>query len=307
MWRPERRSPRRRPRPSVSSPANRSTSSPERRWPEPAGRLPSASGSIATVRFSTRNINWSRARRPTACAKAITVWRPIPSASSAAGTSASRLTTTATTAAITRTPTGAPTITRTAATCRFRRRRCGHRHKFRQDSIRPSQVRAIRRSRRAIPMGANTRRHNASIQATSGAIGDTKGVRMRSSNPVTVLVVVAALAASAGARLEAQEFTITEATSPAGLAVEQIKPRTIAFLDRPSEELIDPDAGLIRFEDWVQAKPVEKQFLTPFPSYLEPNVEVTVDGVLKRFKEKLHMYVGEARFVLARPPGSINL
>jgi hypothetical protein len=130
---------------------------------------------------------------------------------------------------------------------------------------------------------------------------------MRSSNPVTVLVVVAALAASAGARLEAQEFAITEATSPAGLAVEQLKPKTIAFLDRPSEELIDPDAGLIRFEDWAQAKPVEKQFLTPFPSYLEPHVEVTVDGVLKRFKEKLHMYVGEARFVLARPPGSIDL
>ena len=35
--------------------------------------------------------------------------------------------------------------------------------------------------------------------------------------------------------------------------------------------------------------------------------EVTVDGVRKRFKEKLHMYVAEARFLLARPPGSIDL
>ena len=33
----------------------------------------------------------------------------------------------------------------------------------------------------------------------------------------------------------------------------------------------------------------------------------TVDGVRKRFKEKLHMYVGEARFALARAPGSIDL
>ena len=65
--------------------------------------------------------------------------------------------------------------------------------------------------------------------------------------------------------------------------------------------------GLIRFEDWAQTRPVEKQFLSPFPSYLEPIVEVTVDGVRKRFKEKLHMYVGEARFALARPPGSIDL
>ena len=129
---------------------------------------------------------------------------------------------------------------------------------------------------------------------------------MRSSQTLTVLIAVAALAASCGS-LHAQEFAIAEAAWSATLDLEELKAKTIAFLDRPSEELIDPDAGLIRFEDWAQAKPVEKQFLTPFPSYLEPTVEVTVDGVPKRFKEKLHMYVGEARFVLARPPGSIDL
>jgi hypothetical protein len=32
-----------------------------------------------------------------------------------------------------------------------------------------------------------------------------------------------------------------------------------------------------------------------------------VDGVRKRFKEKLYMYVGEARFSLTRPPGSLDL
>src|ERR1700704_1389689 len=117
----------------------------------------------------------------------------------------------------------------------------------------------------------------------------------------------AMLTAMLGAQADAQEFRIEEVNSAAGLAVEQLKPKAIAFVDRPSEELIDPDAGLIRFEDWAQARPVEKQFLTPFPSYLEPTVEATVDGVRKRFKEKLHMYVGEARFALARPPGSIDL
>src|SRR5262249_17931703 len=50
-----------------------------------------------------------------------------------------------------------------------------------------------------------------------------------------------------------------------------------------------------------------KAVLDAFPSYLEPYVETTVDGVPKRFKEKLHMYVAEARFALARPPGSIDL
>jgi hypothetical protein len=130
---------------------------------------------------------------------------------------------------------------------------------------------------------------------------------MRSPKPIALLLGLMAFAATANAQVRGQEFRLEEATSLAGLAVEGLKPRTIAFVDRPSDELIDPDAGLIRFEDWAQARPVEKQFLTPFPSYLEPYVEVTVDGVRKRFKEKLHMYVGEARFALVRPPGSIDL
>jgi hypothetical protein len=130
---------------------------------------------------------------------------------------------------------------------------------------------------------------------------------MRSLQIAAVLAALAILIATFGTQVHAQEFKIEEVSSPAGLALDQLKPRSIAFIDRPSEELIDPDAGLIRFEDWAQARPIEKQFLSPFPSYLEPTVEATVDGVRKRFKEKLHMYVGEARFALARAPGSIDL
>ena len=122
---------------------------------------------------------------------------------------------------------------------------------------------------------------------------------------VALFATLAIWAATSATR--AQEFKIDEVTSVAALAVDQLKPKVIKFIDRPSEELIDPDAGLIRFEDWAQARPIEKQYLTPFPSYVEPTVELTVEGVRKRFKEKLHMYVGEARFALARPPGSIDL
>src|SRR5207302_2605076 len=127
------------------------------------------------------------------------------------------------------------------------------------------------------------------------------------------LFFVVAFACAAGfmtgavAQKTAQEFRLEEATSLAALAVDGLNPKTIAFLDRPSEELVDPDTGLVRFEDWAQARPVEKQFLSPFPSYVEPYVEVTVEGVRKRIKEKLHMYVVEARFVLTRPPGSVDL
>jgi hypothetical protein len=124
--------------------------------------------------------------------------------------------------------------------------------------------------------------------------------------PVSLLVVLFALA-TAGAQTRPPEFQLEEITTPAGFAVERLRPKTIAFIDRPGDELIDPDAGLIRFEDWAQARPIEKQFLTPFPSYSEPTVETMVDGVRKRQKEKLHMYVAEARFALARPPETIDL
>jgi hypothetical protein len=127
---------------------------------------------------------------------------------------------------------------------------------------------------------------------------------MRSIKLVAVLMAVAAVAAGPAV---AQEFQIVETASFAGLAVEQLKPKTIAFSDRPADELIDPDAGLIRFEDWTQAKPVQKQLLSPYPSFAEPTVELTVDGVRKRFKEKLHMYVAAARFLLARQPATIDL
>jgi hypothetical protein len=129
----------------------------------------------------------------------------------------------------------------------------------------------------------------------------------RSLQTAALLMGLTIFFATFGTQAHAQEFRIEEASSPAALAVDQLKPKTIAFTDRPSEELIDPDAGLMRFEDWAKARPIEKQFLSPFPSYVEPTAEVTVDGVPKRFKEKLHMYVGEARFALARPPGSIDL
>jgi hypothetical protein len=143
------------------------------------------------------------------------------------------------------------------------------------------------------------------IQITIGTIGERYRM-MRSLRPAAALFGLAAflaLFAEAGA----QEFKIEDVTSVARLAVEELKPKSIAFMDRPADEVVDPDVGLIRFEEWAQTKPIQKQFLSPYPSYVEPTVEITVDGVRKRFKEKLHMYVATARFPLARPPGSLDL
>jgi hypothetical protein len=116
-----------------------------------------------------------------------------------------------------------------------------------------------------------------------------------------------ALTWSSFAPVAAQEFKIADVTALAGLAVDQLKPKTIIFIDKPADETIDPEAGLVRFEDWAQSRPLQKQFLSPFPSYAEPMVETTVDGVRKRFKEKLNMYVAAARYSLARAPDALDL
>src|SRR5262249_61291768 len=95
--------------------------------------------------------------------------------------------------------------------------------------------------------------HRARLPLGQAAI-IRKDPRVRGSNPAALLVGLGVLVATSGAQVRAQEFRIQDVTSPAALAVDGLKPRTIAFLDRPSDELIDPDTGLIRFEDWAQAR-----------------------------------------------------
>jgi hypothetical protein len=105
----------------------------------------------------------------------------------------------------------------------------------------------------------------------------------------------------------AQEFRIEDVAAAGALPIEQLKPKTIAFTDQPAEELVDASTGFMRFEDWAKAQPLQKQFLSLYSGYSEPNDEVVIDGVKKRYREKLHMYVAQARFLLARPPGSLDL
>ena len=57
-----------------------------------------------------------------------------------------------------------------------------------------------------------------------------------------LLVLVAGWTAGAGAQTRPSELRLEEVTSPAGLAVDKLKPKEIAFIDRPNDELIYPDA-----------------------------------------------------------------
>jgi hypothetical protein len=106
---------------------------------------------------------------------------------------------------------------------------------------------------------------------------------------------------------KADDFRVEDVVSLADSPIAQLKPKTIVFADHPPENLVDPGTGFMRYEDWAKARPLEQKFLGLYPGYVEPNTDLVVDGVKKRFKEKLHMYVAAARFVLSRPPESLDL
>lgn len=122
---------------------------------------------------------------------------------------------------------------------------------------------------------------------------------MRAPRLIAVLAGLALYPAGS----HAQEFRLEETTSFAALAATDLKPKTIAFADRAVDA---QDGVFMRYEDWAKANPLQQQFLSLYPGYTEPNVDIIVDGVKKRYREKLHMYVAEARFIVAKPPGSIN-
>jgi hypothetical protein len=120
------------------------------------------------------------------------------------------------------------------------------------------------------------------------------------------LVVLVALAAPLGA-VKADEFKIEEAPSVTAVAPARLKPGTIVFSDHRDDKLNDAGTGLIRFEDWARDRPVQRQYLSLYPGYVEPTIKVTVNGIPKSYTEKLHMYVVEARFLIDKAPNAIDL
>lgn len=118
------------------------------------------------------------------------------------------------------------------------------------------------------------------------------------------LGLLLALGLASAAR--AQPFRIEDVASAIATKVAQLSPQTIAFSDKPAGGGADAGLDLMHFKDWAQAHPTEKRFLSLYPSYVEPTVEKT-GGSGKPVPQKLDMYVAQARFVLDRAPGSIDL
>ena len=102
------------------------------------------------------------------------------------------------------------------------------------------------------------------------------------------------------------EFRVEDVKSLAAASAGPAKD-TILFSDVQGSELVDKTTGLIKFEDWASSRPVEKRLLSLYPAYVEPTINVSVNGVSRPYKEKLHVYVAAARFALDKSAQSIDL
>src|SRR5579863_3924057 len=109
----------------------------------------------------------------------------------------------------------------------------------------------------------------------------------------------------------AQNFQIVEVSAARSSNVADVKPDTIDFSDHTSPGAIDSETALSRFDEWAQKHPNEKKFLALYPGYTEPTVgKTTSSGTAQethKVTEKLYMYVAQARFVLDKAPGAIDL
>jgi hypothetical protein len=110
--------------------------------------------------------------------------------------------------------------------------------------------------------------------------------------------------ASTGA-VAAPEFQVVRVSSVSGFQIDQLKPYVIVFNDQRTDDTASN--GFVRFDDWSRLKPVQKQFLSLYPTLTEPTVHKMVDGITKVIKDEMQLYVVEARFKLSRPAGSIDL
>lgn len=105
----------------------------------------------------------------------------------------------------------------------------------------------------------------------------------------------------------AQDFRIADVNSARAADVAKLKSGTIEFSDNTGTGAIDSETALVRFGDWAEQHPNQKRFLALFPAYTEPTVGKTVDGNTAQITEKLYMYIAQARFLLDRAPGAIDL
>jgi hypothetical protein len=109
------------------------------------------------------------------------------------------------------------------------------------------------------------------------------------------------------AAIAAQDFTIQDVGDARKTDSAQIKPGTIVFSDHTGANLVDSETALFHFDDWADKHPTEKKFLALYPAYTEPTDPKVVNGTTSQVLEKLYIYLAQARFVLDKAPGAIDL
>jgi hypothetical protein len=122
----------------------------------------------------------------------------------------------------------------------------------------------------------------------------------------TVLAAVIGSISSASA----QQFHIADVASARNENAAQLKPATVAFSDKVAGTAADANLDLVHFDDWATKRPIEKKYLALFPSYAEPLIGKVENGKTQDAKtdvQKIYVYVAQARFVLDRAPGAIDL
>jgi hypothetical protein len=106
---------------------------------------------------------------------------------------------------------------------------------------------------------------------------------------------------------DAQDFRIDDVGAAAKADAAQLKPGSIAFSDQWGSDAATAGAQLIHFDDWTAKYPNQKKFLALFPSYAEPTIARPSNGASGPMVDKLYMYVAQARFIVDRAPGAIDL
>src|SRR5262249_29571725 len=95
--------------------------------------------------------------------------------------------------------------------------------------------------------------------------------------------------------------------SVTGFPLDQLKPQTIIFNDYRDAEISEGGSGFIKFEDWGRRMPAQKQLLSLYPSYIEGMTSRTVEGMTATVKDRVQLYVAEARVHIVKPVASITL
>jgi hypothetical protein len=99
----------------------------------------------------------------------------------------------------------------------------------------------------------------------------------------------------------AQDFKLDEVNSAAAVAGVGLAPLSIAFNDHAGDKsILGP--SLLPFDEWARTRPQEPPLLSLYPGYVEPVVVRKVGGATKTSRDKLAVYVAEARFTLHRAP-----